>query len=126
MANTRLSSTSSLNLSRTTSQQIKKMENMVIAATHNTPEVVFDSGANKMRITGICTPENPRAFFRDIFLAVDEHLKGSKAISFDIYLNYFNSGCSKCLLHLFLKCSLDPEIKAASEVNWIVEKDDAE
>ena|SRR5258706_11867840 len=102
------------------------MEKIEIEATHNTPNIVFDPVEKKLLIKGICTPENPRAFFKPLFMAMDEYLKTTKQLTFEIQLNYFNSGATKCLLHLFMKTAINPEIKAGVTINWILDGDDEE
>ncbi len=102
------------------------MNKTVIEAGHNTPEVIFDPENKKISISGICTPENPRMYFKQIFMLMDEYLKENKNLSFNIHLNYYNSGSTKCLLHLFMKIAVDPVIKAGSEVNWIIDEGDLE
>lgn len=102
------------------------MNRIVIDSTHNTPEVIFDPQLKKISIKGICTPENPREYFKQIFRLMDEYLSNTKELTFEIHLNYYNSGSTKCLLHLFMKIVIDPVIKAGATINWIIDNDDDE
>jgi hypothetical protein len=102
------------------------MNRTVIPSTHNTPEVIFDPILKKISIKGICTPENPRDYFRQIFKLMDDYLASTKELTFELQLNYYNSGSTKCLLHLFMKIAVDPAIKAGAVINWIIDDDDDE
>jgi hypothetical protein len=102
------------------------MNRIVIASTHNTPEVIFDPQQKKVSIRGICTPEHPREYFRQIFMLMDEYLSSTSELTFELHLNYYNSGSTKCLLHLFMKIAVDPIIKKGAVINWIIDDDDEE
>lgn len=102
------------------------MSNINIECTHSSPSVVFNFEEQKLIITGICTPENPKLFFAPIIEAFDEYQKLHHILTIDIYLDYFNTGSSKCLLNLFLKASTNPDIKMNTIVNWIIDSDDSE
>ncbi len=97
-----------------------------IERTQSSPSVVFNFEEHKLIITGICTPENPKLFFAPIIEAFDEYQKNHTILTIDIYLDYFNSGSSKCLLNLFFKASNNPDIKMNTIVNWIIDEDDSE
>jgi hypothetical protein len=102
------------------------MNDLRIAATDNSPEVIFDINAKKLKLKGICTAEDPKEIFDPVFAALDEYLKKNKALLIEVYLNYFNTSSSKYLLYLFLKVSNKPEIKPHITVNWVVDNDDSD
>lgn len=102
------------------------MKKIHIEATHSSPEVSFNFNENKLIIKGICTPENPKLFFAPIIEAFEEYQKIYNDLTIDIHLDYFNTGSSKCLLNLFLKASLNPNIKINTIVNWIADAQDME
>lgn len=102
------------------------MKSIHIDPTHSSPEVTFDFSEKKLTIKGICTPENPKLFFEPIIEAFEEYQKQYKELTIDIFLDYFNTGSSKCLLNLFMKASTNPEIKINTIVNWIVDSEDSE
>lgn len=97
-----------------------------ITSTHSSPSVVFNFEEQKLIISGICTPENPKLFFTPIIEAFEEYQRQYKTLTIDIYLDYFNTGSSKCLLNLFQKASSDPDLKINTIVNWIISDDDSE
>lgn len=102
------------------------MENFIIKKTDKTPEVIFDFRKNLISISGICIPENPYDFFDPIFKELN-HLKKSKSdILFEIYLEYFNTGASKCLLNIFLEVARVENEFPATTVNWIIDEGDTE
>lgn len=97
-----------------------------ITSTHSSPSVVFNFEEQKLIISGICTPENPKLFFTPIIEAFEEYQRQYKTLTIDIYLDYFNTGSSKCLLNLFQKASSNPDLKINTIVNWIISDDDSE
>jgi hypothetical protein len=102
------------------------MNSLYITSTQSSPEVIFNFEDNKLIIKGICTPQNPKLFFDPIISAIEEYQKTHTNLTIDIYLDYFNTGSSKCLLNLFTKAAINPDIKINTIVNWIVESDDSE
>ena len=102
------------------------MSALHILPTISSPEVVFSFEVNKLIIKGICAPQYPILFFEPIIEAIEEYQKTKSNLTIDIYLDYFNTGSSKCLLNLFSKTAINPDIKINTIVNWIVESGDSE
>lgn len=100
--------------------------NIKIDSTESSPRVVFNFEENKLIISGICTPANPKLFFEPIIEAFDNYQRMYNILTIDIYLDYFNTGSSKCLLTLFQKASSNPNLKINTIVNWIISNDDTE
>lgn len=102
------------------------MNIITISRTIKTPEIVIDYGRSTMFISGISIPENAYAFFEPILEELKKYKQVKSKIVFDVYLEYFNSGSSRCLLGLFLEASkYEGDFKEAS-VNWLVEHGDDE
>ena len=103
------------------------MKLLHIVSTKSSPEIIFDDQEQKLFIKGICTPENPIHFFQPVVDIIEEHLATHNKLIIDIYLDYFNTGSSKCLLNLFSKvANTSPDVKSNTVVNWIVDEDDSE
>lgn len=102
------------------------MENITYPKTEKTPEVIIDYSTNTISITGICVPEDPKLFFDPLVKQIVNFKLTKSELLFNIYLEYFNTGASKCLLNLFLEvASKENEFKKV-EVNWIIDEGDAE
>lgn len=97
------------------------MKNLIIEPTIGTPKVEFDLKAGLLKITGICTPENPKQFFEPIMEALRDFQETGRALNIEIFLEYFNSGSSKALLNLFLETA-----KTTNETNihWLSEDEE--
>jgi len=96
-------------------------------STKSSPEIIFDDQEHKLFIKGICTPENPIHFFQPVVDILEEYLTNNNQLIIDIYLDYFNTGSSKCLLNLFSKvANTSNHVKSNTIVNWIVDEDDSE
>jgi hypothetical protein len=97
------------------------MENLKIQATLNTPEVVFDCNSEKLSMKGICAPENPKYFFDPIIDKLNEFLTKHKKLVIEAYLEYVNSGTSKCLLNILDISSNNITNKNDLKIIWISE-----
>ncbi len=102
------------------------MKNLNILPTDNTPEVVLDINAETLTIKGVCAPENPKEFFNAVNDAVEAYKNNKKTLQIDIFLEYFNTGSSKCLLNLFLLILSTEGNKLKSTFNWMIEEGDDE
>jgi hypothetical protein len=100
--------------------------NIYIESTLSSPEVNFNFATNKLTITGVCTPENPKLFFDPIINAFEEYQKLYNEVTIDIYLDYFNTGTSKCLLNMLFKSAGMELEKTNTIVNWMVDNEDSE
>lgn len=101
------------------------MKKIHIESTMSSPEVVFNFGANTLSIKGVCTPENPKLFFDPIIAAYEEYKLTHDNITIDIFLDYFNTGSSKCLLNLFIKAATNTDVNTTT-INWITDCEDSE
>lgn len=101
------------------------MKNIVIPQTEKTPEINIDVAKSHVRIHGICTPENPHAFFNPVTEVILKSLDMEK-LQIEIYLEYFNTGTSKTLLNILLEISKRITNPESRIVKWIYEKGDDE
>lgn len=97
------------------------MKNLIIEPTIGTPKVEFDAKAGTLKISGICTPENPKHFFEPVMDKLTEFQTTGKTLTIEVFLEYFNSGSSKALLNLFIYTS-----KASNEtiIRWVSEDEE--
>jgi hypothetical protein len=102
------------------------MRVVTIDKTDLTPQVVIDYPSNTISIKGICTPENPRDFFEPIYNAVKDYKQTNTDLLFNIQLQYFNTGASKCIITLLMEAGKYEGKLISTKVNWYFEKDDAE
>ena len=102
------------------------MRVVTIDKTDKTPQIVIDYASNTISIKGICTPENPRDFFEPIYNEVKDYKQMNTDLLFDIQLQYFNTGASKCIVTLLMEGAKYEGKLKNTKVNWYFEKDDAE
>lgn len=102
------------------------MDNLIISATKDSPDISFDSDKNILEIRGKSYPENALEFFTPVFNWINEYLEKdhNEKITVNIGLYYFNSSSSKILLDL---CDIFEEACENGKniiLNWIYEEGD--
>lgn len=97
------------------------MKDLIIEATLDTPRVEFNVQEGTLKISGICTPANPRNFFEIIMEKLTEFQTLNKALVIEVFLEYFNSGSSKALLNLF---SGSAKAQKKATIRWIFEDEE--
>ncbi len=102
------------------------MKSVTISKTKKTPEVLVDYNRNTISITGISIPENAYEFYEPVLDEVKRFKETKTELLFDIYLEYFNSGSSRCLIGLFLEAARPEGAFKKASVNWWVEQGDDE
>lgn len=100
------------------------MENLLIDSTKKTPEVAFSSDG-RLKISGRSIPEDASKFYDILFEWIYHYcLDPPETTTFDIELEYFNSGSSKALLHI-LRALVDISKKGNTlSINWYYEEGD--
>ena len=97
------------------------MEPLIIQATDDTPEVIFDPQNNIFKISKISVPEDAYEFYSPIIQWIKEYTKNplpKTTIEFD--LEYVNSASAKQLIQLLL--ALEDLSKVADVViKWYYE-----
>jgi hypothetical protein len=101
------------------------MKKIDISSTSNTPSVSFDPELGLFKIEGRSIPENPGEFFDGLIDWLILYFKEpASKTSFELNLEYVNSGSSKYLLSLF-KVFKDAFIAGKNiEIRWLYEEDD--
>ena len=100
------------------------MNNLLIDSTKKTPEVNFHADG-RLKISGRSIPEDPTLFYDQLFEWIFYYCQEPKDITtFDIELEYLNSGSSKAILHIF-RALVDISKKGRKlTVNWYYEEGD--
>ena len=80
------------------------METLKIAATEDTPNVVFDYENGEFIISGRSLPEDVTTFYQPVLEWLDGFSSNPKdGAKFHFKLEYFNTASSKILLDVFMK-----------------------
>ncbi len=101
------------------------MEKLEIERRANTPSVLFDSESGNLKIEGRSIPENPGDFYDELIDWIREYFKSPRPnTTFDLNLEYVNSGSSKYLLGLFRVMKEEVQKGHKIDINWYYEEDD--
>jgi hypothetical protein len=102
------------------------MQRIEIRSTDKTPEIIIDHSERYISMKGICAPANPHEFFEGFLQAVQQYKMNNEQLNLDIQLDYFNTGASKYLLHVFLELAKNDSRLKETVVNWTTDKGDQE
>lgn len=94
--------------------------------TESTPEVDFNFGLKKLAIKGVCSPENPIAFFNEIKEHLEEYIAEHNEMELDFTFDYFNTGSSKCILNLLFNIKSKSDENFNCKINWFLVGNDSE
>ena len=100
-------------------------KNLFYEATDMTPKIHLDYTSGIFEISGISIPENAWDFFRPVINWLDNYLEypQDKTV-FKIFLEYFNSGSSKCLWDIFKKMEALGRKTCSVLIEWHFDKSD--
>ncbi len=100
------------------------MEELRIAPTKNTPEVVLNP-EGIIQIRGRSIHENATDFFAPIENWVTEYIHSpAEMTSVDMVLEYFNSASAKVIIHLLQKVTYVTLKHKKFKINWYYEEGD--
>ncbi len=95
------------------------MENLVITATEDTPQVEFDLSAKQFMIQGRSLPEDVTSFYTPVIEWLDKFAESPVPGSiFRFKLEYFNTASSKLLLDILMQLE---EIKTSGNADLTIE-----
>jgi hypothetical protein len=102
------------------------MQNLLIKATKDSPEINFDCLSNILEIKGKLYPEDAGKFYAAIFQWLNEYLDQlqEQACIINLEIMYFNSSSSKALMNIF---DLLDDAAASGKnitVNWKYREED--
>ncbi len=95
------------------------MENLLIKATDDTPEVNFSTNGSLL-LSGRSLPEDAASFFNPLLDWLNAYEKSnlSTPVVFEMKLEYFNTASSKMLLDVFNKLESLTQNGGSAKVNW--------
>lgn len=100
------------------------MENLLIASTKKTPEVNFSSDG-RLIVSGRSIPEDPTKFYDQLYEWIYFYCQSPNELTtFDIALEYFNSGSSKAILHILRALADTARKNTKLTINWYYEEGD--
>lgn len=100
------------------------MEPLIIQATEDTPEVVFDSINNNFKISKISVPEDAYEFYLPIIQWIKKYADNpSELVVIEFDLEYVNSASAKQLIQLLLALEDLSKVTKVS-VKWYYESID--
>ena len=100
---------------------------MIIDASHETPEVIFDPENSRLKISGLSHPENAKTFYDPIIDIVSAFLKNEKnALNCEFYFKYINSASSKFLRDLAIVLEEFHKNGSKISIKWAYDEDDTD
>jgi len=102
------------------------MKNLLIKATHYTPEIDLNAETNVLGICGKSYPENSFEFYAPVIEWVDKYLSNieTQKIILNLELEYMNSSSLKVYFDLLDVVEIANDNKSVNiEINWIFDKD---
>ncbi len=101
------------------------MEQYTYAGSPKTPIINFDIDNGFLEIKGRSIPENSIEFYKPLYIALDNYLKVVKPVTVvTIYLEYFNTNSSKCILDVFKKLANVHQVASFVSINWYYDDED--
>ena len=105
------------------------MKDLIIPATKNTPNIIFDKKNGILSIKGVCHPENVKDTFYPVFQWIDEidvlestFPDGIFRVHF--FFRYLNSASLKHVAMFLQKLNVLASKGISIEVEWQYEEDD--
>ncbi len=102
------------------------MTTIKLPATDRSPEIDFDFGANRFKMSGESYPENITEFYGPVIGQLEQHLSGlsDADLVFEFELIYFNSSSAKVLMNMFEKLDEAASRGNRITINWCHDEDD--
>ena len=104
------------------------MELLKIESTKETPEIDFNNKTGILLIRGRSYSENSFEFYNEVITWIKDYLNSPvEEIIVKIYLEYFNTTSSKCILEIFkeLKKIMDTKDKKI-RIMWFYDENDVD
>lgn len=95
------------------------LERLYRASTKSSPEVDFNPEAGVLKIKGQSYPENPPAFYHDLFVWLKKYLAAADhEILVELNISYMNTSSTKCIMDMIYL--LEDAFNAGANVciNW--------
>lgn len=102
------------------------MELITIPETSKTPLFQFDRENSSIKIEGKIISENPLSFFAQLDEIIDSNKAAYNNLDVNIYVDYFNTVCSKYFLKFLRKVISSKDDSSKVSINWYYAPDDSE
>jgi hypothetical protein len=103
------------------------MEKLIIQATDDTPEVLFDKTSGTFILSGKSLPEDVIEFYSPIFQWMEKYSKDPlEETKLMVKISYFNSASQRALNEIFIILSRIVMKGKKVEVEWHYSEDDDE
>ncbi|MEQ6120217.1 DUF1987 domain-containing protein [Reichenbachiella sp. MALMAid0571] len=107
--------------------EVKKVDKLVIRPTRITPLVYFDPDRALLELRGKSSPENSIQFYKRLLIALERYAHyGTKDITANFKLEYFNTSSSKCLFDAFKRLMKAQQRGISLTINWYYEEYDTD
>ncbi|MHB8261950.1 MAG: DUF1987 domain-containing protein [Bacteroidia bacterium] len=113
---------------------MKKMNNLVLAATDTTPKITLDHLQNKFEIIGESCPENAKQFYavmlswledyKEYLHFMNDQSNTKKNLIFTIHLSYVSSSALKNTYDFLQKIETLKPLCESITIRWLYDKDD--
>lgn len=103
------------------------MESLIIKASDDTPEIIFNKDLGEFSIVGKSLPEDVIAFYTPVFSWLEQYVTDPlEKTVFTVKIVYFNSASQRALNEIFtILCRIGMKNKEV-EVEWYFHQDDEE
>lgn len=99
------------------------MGEFYIERTKSTPEIHFNPSKSTLFIKGESYPENSFAFYRPIFLKIQELLAETSTLKLVLDISYMNTSSTKAIVKILYVLNEAWESGKSIEVEWCYEPD---
>ncbi len=100
------------------------MKALILNASEDTPEIIFNPGENVFKVSKISVPENALEFYETVLDWLKEYLQSpNKQNVFEFDLEYVNTASSKQLIQVILSIQKLSEVSDTS-IKWYYESID--
>lgn len=101
------------------------MSKLILKATKNTPEILFDPELNVFDVNGISTPVNAFEFYQTLVQWINEQdAVIAPQANFKFNMPYFNSATMKAILMVLERIKAAIDVGKIWTIEWVVEDDD--
>lgn len=105
----------------------KRVYKLVIRPTRITPLIYFDPDKALLELRGKSSPENSVQFYRRLLIVLERYAQyGTKDITANFKLEYFNTSSSKCLFDAFERLLKAHQNGLTLTINWYYEEYDTD
>ena len=103
------------------------MKCLSIKGDQNTPNVILCVSEGLVEIAGRSAPRDSFEFYQPIMDWLDEYAKAPKPeTNVKIYFTFFDTGTSRCFIHVLLRLQNIHKINQSVTVYWFYENDDVD